>query len=1026
MRRERRGSLVRRAWHVALAGAAAVLVSVSCGPNPAVGFGGLSVTGVSPSAGSLPAGALVTLTGTGFVALGSGAAVQVSVCGVALTDVEVVGQPVRVGLPGGAVVDAVVGSTLSGVASAPLVVGAVEVVRVDGVRAVWAAEASCKEPEPTAPPVAAHDAPAGDSAPGDPFHAPLTPMAGGAAWTLAAPGLLANDDLGGVGAVVAFGGGDLGGTVEDHAAGATVTVLGHRLRVDADGGVEFVPAPGFTGTFQFAYALGNALGRSTAEVVIAVGVRPSAGAALDYPHVLIGNVGIDTGRSTFATVPLVGDALVVSVTGSSGGTASVRCAEGATRCTFAFEPDAGFTGDAWFEVEASNGFGAAGPVRVTLEVEGRVWFVDAAAAPGGDGTLAAPFDCLRSVGCAANGVLGVGDAVFVASGAYGDSSGIDWRLPADARLIGAGATAALPELLDRLWPADATPAPATGGASPVLDASMPDGRRLPHMWVWLGTDNLLAGITLAGTANAAILGWNFGTLTVHDVTVERSGTAVDLWNGSVQGGFASVSNDGLESFGIHLVQVETLGTFSFGAGALRSTNPPLSILGGSGDFEFDGDLTTEVAAAATGFAVRVDGMTGGSVTLRGAVAVVSYASNAGTGSAGVLVTNQTGAAKVRLDGATVSAGVGTAVRLSGNAAGTSVVFEGGASIAATGSARGLHATDGGAVGGTLRSVTSQTGIAVDLDGVSIDATGLTIEALNAGTSAGGPASALRVGMVDAPGALRVLGGMVRRATGNAVQLAGTSAVVEIAGLDVGLDVCFGLGSLCTGVGVAAFDVVDVTVRDGRFTGGRTGLVATFSPSADGTAVSFLDNVVGSTAGPAIAVFSDGGSENGRSSAATVSGNEIGGAGTPVEGVGIAVRHMGGVGGGAMLRVVVSNNAIVSDGRGIGLDMVSGEARVDATLVGNSVTSREDAVAASIATSQSLCFDLRNTRVMDGGVGLQNTSLGEQFLPGYAGAPRDSDAVLGFVLSQNTLLHVSLQMTDPSSPGFQGGPPCALP
>jgi hypothetical protein len=1026
----------RRAWRVALAAAAAVLVLAACGPERSVGFGALSVTGVSPSAGSLPAGAVVTLTGSGFVALASGPALQVSVCGVALSDVEVVGESVRLGLPGGVVVDAVVGSTLTGAASAPLVVGAVEVVRVDGRRAVWAAEASCDAPQtPAGPPVAAGDAPADDSAPGDPFHAPLTPMGGGAAWTLAAPGLLANDDLGGAaGAVVTFGGGDLGGTVDDHAAGATVTVLGHRLRVDADGGVEFLPAPGFTGPFRFAYALDNGAGRSTAEVVIAVGVRPSAGAALVYPHALIGNVGIDTARSTGATVPLVGDALDVTVTASSGGTASVQCAAGATTCTFAFEPDAGHTGAAWFEATAANGFGSVGPTRVNLSFEGRVWFVDAAAAPGGDGTLAAPFDCLRSVGCAANGVLGAGDAMFVAPGSYGRVGDVSaetrWGLPAGARLIGAGASASLPELLERVWPEDAPAPPATGRAAPVLDASSTFGAP-SGPWIRPGTDNLLAGITLAGVTDGAIVGANFGTLTVHDVTIERVREVIGLRNGTLRGGFTSVSNDrasGIAWVGIALEDVDTVGIFSFGEGAMTALTG-LEVLGGAGAFAYDGDLAAVWASFLGDVnAVRVAGMTGGSLTLRGDVTVDSGGVPIVGNSVAVRVANQTGDAQVRLDGAKVSIGGGTAVRLLENAAGTSVVFEGGASIAASGAARGLHATEGGAVGGTLGSVASETGIAVELGEVSIGVAGLTIEELNAGTAAGGPEYALRAGNTAGPGALRVLGGLVLRATGSAVQLVGTSAAVDIAGLDVRLDVC----PSCFARGVVVVDAADVTVRGSAFTGGWGGLAALFLPSADGTSVVFENNVVGSTADAGISVLSDGETFGPRSRAVTIVNNTIGGSGAPVGGDGIRIRHTGGAGGGAMLRVEVRNNAIPGyglDGISVGVrGDVGSAARVDATLVGNTVgpsAPGASSVVAEIDAGHSLCLDVQGTVSNPGDVALVHASTGAMILPGYLGAPTSLASVESFIASRNAVSAVGVVNQGLGS-GFPGGPPCALP
>jgi hypothetical protein len=385
---------MRRTWWMLLGGAALVGMLAACGapaaPAPAV----LSVT-IDQNAPVLWVGDSATLTATVQTVGGADAAVTWS------SDD-----------PGVATVGAATG-VVTGVAEGGTTVRATSVVdpTVGGSVSVTVRplpETRGNEPAP-------------DSVPGDPFHAPLAWSGWTTPWTLAAPGLLANASSDAV--IVSFGAGSLGGLVGDHLAGAAAEVDGHRLRVDADGAVEFAPAAGFTGLYGFHYLVADALGAAEARAVIAVGVRPSAGGDLAYPQVLIGNVGIDTARSTATTVPLSGDALNVAMTGSVGGVATFACAEGATACTFAFAPAAGFTGPAWFEAEASNGFGTVGPVRVALDVAERVWFVDAAAGPGGDGTLAAPFDCLRTVGCAANDVLAAGDAMFLAPARTAPSAG---------------------------------------------------------------------------------------------------------------------------------------------------------------------------------------------------------------------------------------------------------------------------------------------------------------------------------------------------------------------------------------------------------------------------------------------------------------------------------------------------------------------------------------------------------------------------------------------------------------------------
>ncbi len=76
--------------------------------------------------------------------------------------------------------------------------------------------------------------------------------------------------------LITFGGGTLGGSVTDHAAGATANVSGHSLTVNADGSFSYSPATGFTGNFTFNYRLTNVAGSSDATVTIAVQAAPVA------------------------------------------------------------------------------------------------------------------------------------------------------------------------------------------------------------------------------------------------------------------------------------------------------------------------------------------------------------------------------------------------------------------------------------------------------------------------------------------------------------------------------------------------------------------------------------------------------------------------------------------------------------------------------------------------------------------------------------------------------------------------------
>jgi hypothetical protein len=94
----------------------------------------------------------------------------------------------------------------------------------------------------------------------------------GGTLTVAAPGVLANDNRGAPQAVVAsFGGGTLGGAVTDRTAGTAAAFgTGGSLTVGADGSVSFTPSAGFSGDFTFRYRLTSSTGSSDATVTITV------------------------------------------------------------------------------------------------------------------------------------------------------------------------------------------------------------------------------------------------------------------------------------------------------------------------------------------------------------------------------------------------------------------------------------------------------------------------------------------------------------------------------------------------------------------------------------------------------------------------------------------------------------------------------------------------------------------------------------------------------------------------------------
>ena len=180
--------------------------------------------------------------------------------------------------------------------------------------------------------------------------------------------------------VVSFGGGDLGGSVSEHAAGETVSLAGGDLTLDADGSLELAGQTE-AGTYAFDYRLRNAEGSDVATVTVTVtddaqvdvsfadatdSVREGKTLALD---VTADNVGTNTGyRNVSFAVEDATDAVVFE------DERELALAAGADR-TLDFEWATG-TGDAGtYDVRVSSGDDAVTRQVSAYElatVEGRV------------------------------------------------------------------------------------------------------------------------------------------------------------------------------------------------------------------------------------------------------------------------------------------------------------------------------------------------------------------------------------------------------------------------------------------------------------------------------------------------------------------------------------------------------------------------------------------------------------------------------------------------------------------------------
>jgi hypothetical protein len=416
--------------------------------------------------------------------------------------------------------------------------------------------------------------------------------------------------------------------------------------------------------------------------------------------------------------------------------------------SFTYLGAAGFTGSDSFQYEASDG-SATATGTVTVTVNGRVWYVNNAAAGPGDGRDASPFTTLA----AAVGASGPGETFFLLAG-NGTSSGYDQgiALKAGQALTGQGVTSDITAWLNGqavvLLAAGSTPSITRTSAGPTVQ---------------LATGNTVQGVNVASTAGAGIAGSAFGTFTAGSVSVNAvGGPALDLQSGSVAAAFASLSSAGSTGAGIRLHALS--GTLTAAGGSIAgATGTAVDVSGGDASLAYGGSIDNAV-----GRAVAVTARSGGSLALSGSI------DETGTG---ILVSGNTGGT-ISFTGPakTLATGASTAFDLQNNTGATINVQGGGLSIT-TSSGDGFSATGGGTVNvtGAGNQVTTGTGRAVNLQNVALGVLGVTFRSVSANGGAGGivlDGTGSTGGFkVTGDGSTAGSGGTIQNTSGDGVRLA---------------------------------------------------------------------------------------------------------------------------------------------------------------------------------------------------------------------------------------------------------------
>jgi large repetitive protein len=492
-------------------------------------------------------------------------------------------------------------------------------------------------------------------------------------------------------------------------------------------------------------------------------------------------------------------------TSAQGGSVSVL-SSGA----FSYVPPAGFTGTDTFNYTVSDGNGGTDNSTVTITVASRVWYVKNNASPGGLGRSTDPFDTLAEADTAATAT---GDITYVYMG-DGTTTGLTggFSLLASQKLLG--------EPVDLVVGAD-TLATGTPANRPSLSGT-----------VALASGSRVEGLDIAGSGGAAIAGTNTGGSDVTNVNlsggaggvaltgaaagtfnftnftitttggtgflVNSSGTptinvgsgstenvsatggpAIDIRNanGASSLAFDAVSSTNSSGAGINL-DSNGAAPFSASSGSISgAAGNAVDINGGSGNVTYPGTLNN-----GSGNTADITGRTGGSIALSGDINDTNDAGG------GITMSGNTGGSTT-FSGSTKTLNTGASAAFSSTGSGHTITFSNGGLNIDTTSGAGFSAAGGGTVNvtGSLNTIDTTTGTALDVENTTIGASNLNFQSI----SASGGAHGIILVSTGSNGGLTVTG------TGSA---GSGGTILGIAGTDLTTNNCGAAGS-AAGVGI---------------------------------------------------------------------------------------------------------------------------------------------------------------------------------------------------------------------------------
>jgi len=227
--------------------------------------------------------------------------------------------------------------------------------------------------------------------------------------------------------------------------------------------------------------------------------------------------------------------------------------------------------------------GDTATVTTTFQGAQAIWFVDPVAAVGGNGTQARPFQNLgpgAGTFATATGDI-AGDTVFVADGP--GTCGV--TLLNNQIVVGDGSSGTLGTIATGVVVVPGSTLPTFSGFDPVLTAPV-------GSCITIASGNTVRGLTIGNSANSDIIsGAPFGLFTITEATLNGTGTALNLANGTL---LATLDDlDVTSSTGAGVSLVTTAGSLTT-LGAMMSiattTTQGILVSNSTGNFNF-GNVT---------------------------------------------------------------------------------------------------------------------------------------------------------------------------------------------------------------------------------------------------------------------------------------------------------------------------------------------------------------------------------------------------------------------------------------------------